>query len=114
MSDTPVVRCPSCGAANRVLPEKIEQGLGPVCGRCKKPLPIASKPVTVTDATFAAEVERSWDGVKMRTRASVSGASARNTNVVSGRAISFAIRCIRRSSMPAASGNTASWMPANG
>jgi thioredoxin 2 len=38
--------------------EKIEQGLEPVCGRCKSPLP-ASRPVTVTDATFSAEVERS-------------------------------------------------------
>jgi thioredoxin len=39
---------------------KLEQGLKPVCGRCKQPLPAAaSAPLTVTDATFAAEVERS-------------------------------------------------------
>ena len=30
-----------------------------MCGRCKTPLPAQDKPVTVTDATFAAEVERS-------------------------------------------------------
>jgi thioredoxin 2 len=39
--------------------EKIAQGLDPVCGRCKTPLSISNKPVAVTDATFAAEVERS-------------------------------------------------------
>jgi thioredoxin 2 len=39
--------------------DKIQQGLAPVCGRCKKPLPVGGEPVTVTDATFAAEVERS-------------------------------------------------------
>ncbi|HET9531287.1 MAG TPA: thioredoxin TrxC [Blastocatellia bacterium] len=59
MSDTQLISCPACGATNRVPREKIEQKLLPVCGRCKTPLPIQNKPVTVTDATFAAEVERS-------------------------------------------------------
>ena len=59
MRDAQLIRCPSCGAANRVPVEKIEQGLRPRCGKCKTPLPISTKPVTVTDATFAAEVERS-------------------------------------------------------
>ena len=59
MSYTQLIRCPSCGTTNRVPQEKIKQGLEPVCGRCKKPLPINSKPVIVTDATFSAEVERS-------------------------------------------------------
>jgi len=59
MSDTQVIRCPACGASNRVPREKTEQGLEPVCGRCKTPLPAGGKPATVTDATFAAEVERS-------------------------------------------------------
>ena len=53
------IRCPSCGAANRVPLEKIQRGLQPRCGRCKAPLPVSNKPATVTDATFAAEVERS-------------------------------------------------------
>jgi thioredoxin 2 len=52
------LRCSSCGAVNRTPREKIEQGLKPVCGRCKKPL-LANKPVTVTDATFFAEIEQS-------------------------------------------------------
>lgn len=59
MPEKQVVRCPSCGANNRVDPERIAQGNEAVCARCKNPLPISSKPVTVTDATFAVEVERS-------------------------------------------------------
>jgi thioredoxin 2 len=59
MSETQLVRCPTCGVTNRVPQDKIDRGLVPVCGRCKTPLPVHPKPVTVTDATFAAEVERS-------------------------------------------------------
>ena len=59
MSDPQLVRCPSCGATNRVPPERLKQGLQAVCGRCKTPLLADNKPVTVTDATFLAEVERS-------------------------------------------------------
>jgi thioredoxin 2 len=60
MADAQLIRCPTCGATNRVPLEKIQQGLQPVCGRCKTPLVAAdNKPVTVTDATFSAEVERS-------------------------------------------------------
>ena len=59
MSDTQLIRCPACGAGNRVPREKIEQGLEPVCGRCKTPLAAGGKPAPVTDATFAAEVEHS-------------------------------------------------------
>src|SRR6266516_849490 len=55
-----LIPCSACGALNRVPPEKLQQGLEPVCGRCKKPLAaIHKKPLTVTDATFAAEVEQS-------------------------------------------------------
>ncbi len=53
-----MMTCPSCGATNRVPPEKLRPGQLPVCGRCKTPLG-SSGPVTVTDATFADRVERS-------------------------------------------------------
>ena len=59
MPDPQLIPCSACGALNRVPREKLEQGLEPVCGRCKKPLTATYKPLTVTDATFAAEVERS-------------------------------------------------------
>lgn len=58
MADRAMVRCTSCGANNRVPLDKIAGGLQPICGRCKTPLPVGDKPLTVTDATFAAEVER--------------------------------------------------------
>src|SRR5688572_23892597 len=54
-----LIRCPSCGVTNRVPLEKIAAALRPVCGRCKTALAVDSKPATVTDATFASEVERS-------------------------------------------------------
>ena len=56
MAAVKLYRCPACGAKNRVPQEKLDQGQVPVCGRCKTPLPL---PITVTDTTFAAEVERS-------------------------------------------------------
>src|ERR1700736_6940353 len=59
MTEAQLIRCPACGATNRVPREKIEQGLAPVCGRCKTPLSASNKPLTVTDASFSAEVERS-------------------------------------------------------
>ena len=51
--------CTACGALNRVPRDRLEQGRTPRCGRCKAPLPASGAPVTVTDATFPAEVERS-------------------------------------------------------
>src|SRR5438094_10678110 len=57
MSDTPLIRCPNCGATNRLRPKQ-EQTLQPICGQCKTPL-AGYEPVTVTDANFSAEVERS-------------------------------------------------------
>ena len=61
MSSTIAVHCPHCGAQNRVPLAKLEQGLKAKCGRCKQalPAPSAAVPLVVTDATFAAEVERS-------------------------------------------------------
>ena len=59
MAEARLIRCSSCGATNRVPLERIAQGLQPVCGRCKTALLVGNKLVTVTDATFAADVERS-------------------------------------------------------
>src|SRR5438876_11266894 len=59
MPETQMIRCPACGANNRVPLDKIAQGKRPVCGRCKAPLPVSSEPLTGTDATFSAEVEQS-------------------------------------------------------
>jgi thioredoxin 2 len=62
MGEPQTIRCPSCGASNRISEparEKIRGGLTPVCGRCKRPLAADPGPLTVTDATFSAEVERS-------------------------------------------------------
>jgi thioredoxin 2 len=58
-SETRLIRCAACGATNRVPWAQVEQGRDPVCGRCKAPLPTNTRPVTVTDASFSAEVERS-------------------------------------------------------
>lgn len=58
-AETRMIRCPACGATNRVPLDKLARGLEPVCGRCHRPLPVGAKPVTVTDATFAVDVERS-------------------------------------------------------
>ena len=56
MSDR-LVRCPSCGATNRLPP--FQPGKKTVCGKCKSPLDAAAGPVHVTDATFPDQVERS-------------------------------------------------------
>src|SRR5438874_7446247 len=62
MADFRLIGCPSCGTTNRVPTDELDRGRQPMCGRCKTPLPLGvadAAPVTVTDATFAAEVERS-------------------------------------------------------
>jgi thioredoxin 2 len=56
MSEPILIRCSNCGATNRV---KIQDGLLPVCGRCKARLIVSTKPIVVTDASFSAEVEKS-------------------------------------------------------
>jgi thioredoxin 2 len=59
MADSLLISCASCGAKNRVPRSKLERGLQPICGRCGTNLPAAVEPVSVTDSTFAAEVEGS-------------------------------------------------------
>lgn len=61
MSDIQTIRCPACGVANRVPSGPLRRGREPICGRCKQTLALARSPATpmpVTDATFAADVER--------------------------------------------------------
>jgi len=53
-----MIRCPACGATNRVATDKVAAGRAPVCGKCRAPLPLGT-PQPVTDASFAQEVERS-------------------------------------------------------
>jgi thioredoxin 2 len=59
MADATLMRCPTCGATNRVTGSQLTPGKKAVCGRCKAPLSAAAAPVSVSDATFAEEVERS-------------------------------------------------------
>ncbi len=54
-----VIKCAAFGAKNRVDVTKVGNSNEAVCGRCKSALPLLTGPLTVTDATFAAEVERS-------------------------------------------------------
>ncbi len=58
MAELQLIPCENCGATNRVPAEKLRSGRAPVCGRCKTPLAIQSHPVEITDANFAAKVER--------------------------------------------------------
>jgi thioredoxin len=51
-----IVRCPSCGQANRV-PE-LGSGKAAVCGKCKTPLTGGGHPVTVTDADFREQIAK--------------------------------------------------------
>jgi thioredoxin 2 len=52
----PTIPCPACGSPNRVAPARLRQGLEPVCGRCRARLPVSATPVSVTDASFDADV----------------------------------------------------------
>jgi thioredoxin 2 len=58
MTDPLTIHCPACGVTNRLVRERIVRGEAPVCGRCNAALPVSAQPVTVTDATFAAEIEQ--------------------------------------------------------
>jgi thioredoxin 2 len=51
-----IIACTNCGAKNRIDPAR---PAGAVCGKCKAPLTADSKPLSITDANFATEVERS-------------------------------------------------------
>jgi thioredoxin 2 len=50
------VACPHCNAINRIPETRLSDG--PNCGQCKQPL-FTGAPLNLTDASFAAHVERS-------------------------------------------------------
>lgn len=56
MSEPLHVVCPACDTVNRVLPQRA--GEGATCGRCKAAL-FPGKPVELTSANFARQVEAS-------------------------------------------------------
>lgn len=51
-----IVRCPSCGQANKV--PDLESGKAAVCGKCKTPLPAGkgAHPVDLSDSNFKSEI----------------------------------------------------------
>lgn len=56
--DAIILQCPACGTKNRIPREK--RAVPAKCGKCKKTLPqVMTKPLDVTDATFAKEVLQS-------------------------------------------------------
>lgn len=59
MTQDAIVRCPYCGAKNRIPGDRWGDD-GASCGRCKRHLALSSlfpdKPVTISDATFGKEV----------------------------------------------------------
>jgi thioredoxin 2 len=57
VSETIIRACARCGAKNRLPVERLADG--PRCGRCGEALPAArTRPIEVSDQSFAAEVER--------------------------------------------------------
>jgi len=59
MTDKIMLKCPACGAMNRVDERRLTAQ--PVCGRCGKPLTAPSKPIHVGGAEFQKEV-LDWPG----------------------------------------------------
>jgi thioredoxin 2 len=52
-----IIKCPECGANNRVSPNADKQA---VCGKCRNPLPeFSAQPVIITDGNFSETVGKS-------------------------------------------------------
>ena len=58
MAEVVMAQCPACGVTNRVPTDRLRRGLAPVCGKCRRPLPVG-RPQPVTDESFGQDVERS-------------------------------------------------------
>ncbi|MEP7337805.1 MAG: thioredoxin [Acidobacteriota bacterium] len=58
-SESEIIRCSNCGAANRVRPDRLRAGELPICGKCRAQLTLPASPLKVTDASFARDVEQS-------------------------------------------------------
>ena len=54
-----ILNCPSCGAANRIVPEKVSAAVEAVCGQCGVVLGVTSEPVEVNDEEFQSKVAQS-------------------------------------------------------
>jgi thioredoxin len=46
-----IITCPNCGTKNRVDESRVGEQTAK-CGKCGSPLPLASSPLTITDANF--------------------------------------------------------------
>ncbi len=51
-----IIPCPNCGAKNRVDESRAGQSTAK-CGKCGSPLPLATEPLTITDANFETLVQ---------------------------------------------------------
>jgi thioredoxin 2 len=54
-----IFHCASCGAANRVVPEKVAADIEALCGQCGAPLGFTTEPVEVSDEEFQVRVAQS-------------------------------------------------------
>ena len=56
-SNNIIIRCPKCGAKNRIPKQRIHES--PICGKCRArlgPIAYSDKPLEVTDQSFDSEV----------------------------------------------------------
>lgn len=51
-----ILVCEACGAKNRVDAVKLDEGLSPVCGKCKHALLSGGRTVSVTDGDYSRQV----------------------------------------------------------
>jgi thioredoxin 2 len=55
-NNSAILRCPSCGSRNRVMLDRIS--LQPKCGKCKAPIRIPDRAVSISGDQFETEVLR--------------------------------------------------------